>query len=486
MCEPHHRRAGRRQPRPRRRAGGDGAVPARPSRRTRRSRSSSSATAEFHTAVGSLARNKVLQLSLMVDRPDHHPPRRRQRRPRDARDTIEHDHVGDRRRHRRRAPAQGARPDGRPHPGDHRLLPGRARPADGRLHRLALTLAPVDLARPDRLASSDDIRSPWGVGRGLRRANSRCPRPGPVYELAGQRWEHRRLPRGLAPGSGRVLALGHGAAAADDAAPRWARRDRQRVLMTMVERPAGGVRPRGPTMAESRREGRSRSRRCAPARTSTGPAWSPTCASRSPSWTGEFYVLQFPNGSANLTYLVSFGDTQLVVRRPPFGQLAPGRPRHEARVPGRARAVASTSTGRRGRYLFCDDHDVIGSDFLVVEYRTGVVVWDHVPPSMAHHADAGRAHRARRRRRPGRPPPARPDEIGLGDLGRPDRLRRAAGPRVDEALGPRRHRPGPADDASWRRGWPTPCRPPAAARRPSCTTTTRSTTASSTRRTPTG
>jgi aminoglycoside phosphotransferase (APT) family kinase protein len=70
-------------------------------------------------------------------------------------------------------------------------------------------------------------------------------------------------------------------------------------------------------------------------------------------------------------------------------------------------------------YLFCDDHSVVGSDFLVVEYRSGVVVWDHVPASMRHHADAGRRlgfavvdaladlHRLD------------PDEIGLGDLGRP-------------------------------------------------------------------
>src|SRR5579859_5963108 len=39
---------------------------------------------------------------------------------------------------------------------------------------------------------------------------------------------------------------------------------------------------------------------------------------------GEMLVLQFPNGSANLTYLVQVGETRLVVRRPPFGVIAPG------------------------------------------------------------------------------------------------------------------------------------------------------------------
>ena len=39
---------------------------------------------------------------------------------------------------------------------------------------------------------------------------------------------------------------------------------------------------------------------------------------------GPMEVLQFPNGNANLTYLVSFGATPYVVRRPPFGTVAPG------------------------------------------------------------------------------------------------------------------------------------------------------------------
>ena len=41
---------------------------------------------------------------------------------------------------------------------------------------------------------------------------------------------------------------------------------------------------------------------------------------------GALEVLQFPNGNANLTYLLRFGDTELVFRRPPFGTIAPGAP----------------------------------------------------------------------------------------------------------------------------------------------------------------
>ena len=138
-----------------------------------------------------------------------------------------------------------------------------------------------------------------------------------------------------------------------------------------------------------------------------------------PALDGTMSVLQFPNGAANLTYRVSFGEQHLVVRRPPFGQLAPGA--HDMR---REHAVLSRlhlGYDRAPRaLLFCDDHTVIGSDFLVSEYRPGVVVWGSLPDGMADQPDAGHTvglavvdalaelHQV--------------DEnaCGLGDLGRPD------------------------------------------------------------------
>ena len=41
-------------------------------------------------------------------------------------------------------------------------------------------------------------------------------------------------------------------------------------------------------------------------------------------------------------------------------------------------------------FLFCDDHDVIGADFVIMERRTGEVVRGEVPASMADHTDVGR------------------------------------------------------------------------------------------------
>jgi aminoglycoside phosphotransferase (APT) family kinase protein len=108
-----------------------------------------------------------------------------------------------------------------------------------------------------------------------------------------------------------------------------------------------------------------------------------------PELDGEMRVLQFPNGSANLTYFVQIGDQRLVVRRPPFGAIAPGA--HDMRREHRTLSRLWRAFDKAPRaFLFCDDHTVIGSDFLVIDYRAGEVIWGVMPPSMRHHDDVGR------------------------------------------------------------------------------------------------
>jgi len=134
---------------------------------------------------------------------------------------------------------------------------------------------------------------------------------------------------------------------------------------------------------------------------------------------GPFEVLQFPNGSANLTYLVSFGERRLVLRRPPFGQLAPGS--HDMAREYKALSNLWREFDKAPRaYLLCQDHGVVGADFFVMEYRSGEVIWGVIPTSMRHHTDVGRrigfavidALAELHRVDPGR--------CDLGDLGRPD------------------------------------------------------------------
>ena len=67
-----------------------------------------------------------------------------------------------------------------------------------------------------------------------------------------------------------------------------------------------------------------------------------------PELSGPLSVLQFPHGRANLTYLLEAGGTRVVLRRPPFGDLAPGA--HDMRREHRvlSRLWRSYPTGRLG------------------------------------------------------------------------------------------------------------------------------------------
>ena len=88
---------------------------------------------------------------------------------------------------------------------------------------------------------------------------------------------------------------------------------------------------------------------------------------------GPFRVEQFPNGSANLTYLIGFGQRELVLRRPPFGTLAPGA--HDMKREFTVLSQLWQHFDRAPRaYLFCQDDEVAGADFFVMERRRGEVI----------------------------------------------------------------------------------------------------------------
>ena len=104
---------------------------------------------------------------------------------------------------------------------------------------------------------------------------------------------------------------------------------------------------------------------------------------------GSFEVMQFPNGAANLTYLVRFGDLELVLRRPPFGTLAPGA--HDMKREYKVLSRLWRQFDRAPRaFLFCDDPAVAGADFFVMERRRGEVIRGVIPEAMRAHAGVGR------------------------------------------------------------------------------------------------
>src|SRR5260221_14063510 len=94
-------------------------------------------------------------------------------------------------------------------------------------------------------------------------------------------------------------------------------------------------------------------------------------------------VAQFPGGHSNLTYLVRFGDADVVVRRPPFGPVAPTA--HDMAREFRWLAAMHRVFPLAPRpYLLCDDPLIIGSVFYAMERRRGVVVRTEEPAILAH------------------------------------------------------------------------------------------------------
>jgi aminoglycoside phosphotransferase (APT) family kinase protein len=115
----------------------------------------------------------------------------------------------------------------------------------------------------------------------------------------------------------------------------------------------------------------------------------PRLAQALPGVDGPLEVLQFPNGAANLTYLLRVGAHELVLRRPPMGQLALGA--HDMKREYKVLSRLWRWFDRAPRaYLFCDDPAVLGADFFVMERRRGEVVRTALPGSMRGHPDVGR------------------------------------------------------------------------------------------------
>lgn len=92
-----------------------------------------------------------------------------------------------------------------------------------------------------------------------------------------------------------------------------------------------------------------------------------------PELKGEMKVAQFHGGHANLTYLLTFGETELVLRRPPFGKIAPGA--HDMKREYRVLSKLYTHFSPAPRaYHLCEEEDIIGAKFVVIERKKGVVV----------------------------------------------------------------------------------------------------------------
>lgn len=99
-----------------------------------------------------------------------------------------------------------------------------------------------------------------------------------------------------------------------------------------------------------------------------------------PDAEGSLVVKQFPSGHSNLTYSVSLGEKEMVLRRPPFGSKV-----KSAHDMGREYNVLSRLHGAYPAprpLLYCTDESVIGAPFYVMERVRGVVLRKDLPAGL--------------------------------------------------------------------------------------------------------
>jgi aminoglycoside phosphotransferase (APT) family kinase protein len=158
---------------------------------------------------------------------------------------------------------------------------------------------------------------------------------------------------------------------------------------------------------------------------------------------GEIEVLQFPSGFSNLTYLLRVGETELVLRRPPFGSKPESghdmRREHDVQL-----ALQGAFPYCPRPVLYCDDAAVIGAPFYVVERLEGLIIRRDLPPELELAADDVKALFDRVVDVHAELHAVDPAAVGLADFGRPegyverqvrgwsDRYRRARTPDVPD------------------------------------------------------
>ncbi|MGH7087492.1 MAG: phosphotransferase family protein [Stellaceae bacterium] len=94
---------------------------------------------------------------------------------------------------------------------------------------------------------------------------------------------------------------------------------------------------------------------------------------------GPLSAERFPGGQSNPSYRLSAGSGDYVLRRKPFGPLLPSAHavEREYRV---MRALAGTGVPVPRVHALCEDPDIIGSAFFIMDYLDGRIFWDQRLP----------------------------------------------------------------------------------------------------------
>ena len=101
-----------------------------------------------------------------------------------------------------------------------------------------------------------------------------------------------------------------------------------------------------------------------------------------PEITGEIKIHQYPSGYSNLTYLVSIGARDFILRRPPFGTKA--KTAHDMAREYRVLSALNPVFPCSPRPIaFCDDEGVIGARFYLMERINGIILRRDLPPGLS-------------------------------------------------------------------------------------------------------
>ncbi len=101
-----------------------------------------------------------------------------------------------------------------------------------------------------------------------------------------------------------------------------------------------------------------------------------------PGLAGEISITQFPSGHSNLTYLITSGDREFVLRRPPFGRKV--RTAHDMGREYRVlKALRPYFPYCPEAFAYTEDETVIGCPFYVMERLKGIIPRKELPQGMA-------------------------------------------------------------------------------------------------------
>ena len=92
-------------------------------------------------------------------------------------------------------------------------------------------------------------------------------------------------------------------------------------------------------------------------------------------------IEQFPGGHSNLTYLVTIGERELVLRRPPVGSKVKSAHDMGREVRVLSRLAPAWSPAPRP-ILHCEDESILGCPFYLMERRRGVILRREPPPDL--------------------------------------------------------------------------------------------------------